>query len=175
MTLKAGGPSAPFVVGCDCPAAPLVRGEADPPIEGLRSGEGAPMPRTLALLPGRRPRRLLGSFTRLAPLDGAGAMIFRPDRILRRGPVRFGHHPGGDALRSTVNYLGRIRRGHVWLVLRRGAREELPGGHQGRRGEVDAREGVYLAPSTYEAGFMSMSHTDEDIEWTIEVADEVLS
>merc|ERR1712099_203958 len=35
--------------------------------------------------------------------------------------------------------------------------------------------GVYLAPSMYEAGFMSMSHTDEDIEKTIAVADEVLS
>ena len=35
--------------------------------------------------------------------------------------------------------------------------------------------GVYLAPSMYEAGFMSMSHTDEDIEKTIATADEVLS
>jgi len=35
--------------------------------------------------------------------------------------------------------------------------------------------GVYLAPSIYEAGFMSLSHTDEDIEKTISIADEVLS
>merc|ERR1712176_1005870 len=35
--------------------------------------------------------------------------------------------------------------------------------------------GVYLAPSMYEAGFMSCSHTDEDIEKTIAIADEVLS
>jgi len=35
--------------------------------------------------------------------------------------------------------------------------------------------GVYLAPSMYEAGFMSMSHTDEDIEKTIAIAEEVLS
>mmetsp|Transcript_54855 Transcript_54855/g.81458 ORF Transcript_54855/g.81458 Transcript_54855/m.81458 type:complete len:468 (+) Transcript_54855:49-1452(+) len=35
--------------------------------------------------------------------------------------------------------------------------------------------GVYLAPSMYEAGFMSMAHTDEDIERTIEIADEVMS
>jgi glutamate-1-semialdehyde 2,1-aminomutase len=35
--------------------------------------------------------------------------------------------------------------------------------------------GVYLAPSMYEAGFMSMSHTDDDIKRTIEIADEVLS
>lgn len=35
--------------------------------------------------------------------------------------------------------------------------------------------GVYLAPSMYEAGFMSMAHTDEDIEKTIAIADEVLS
>jgi glutamate-1-semialdehyde 2,1-aminomutase len=35
--------------------------------------------------------------------------------------------------------------------------------------------GVYLAPSMYEAGFMSCAHTDEDIENTIAIADEVLS
>mmetsp|Transcript_16956 Transcript_16956/g.28153 ORF Transcript_16956/g.28153 Transcript_16956/m.28153 type:complete len:466 (-) Transcript_16956:40-1437(-) len=35
--------------------------------------------------------------------------------------------------------------------------------------------GVYLAPSMYEAGFMSTAHTDEDIEKTIAVANEVLS
>lgn len=35
--------------------------------------------------------------------------------------------------------------------------------------------GVYLAPSMYEAGFMSVAHTDEDIETTIAIADEVLS
>lgn len=35
--------------------------------------------------------------------------------------------------------------------------------------------GVYLAPSLYEAGFMSMSHTDEDIDKTIAIADEVMS
>lgn len=35
--------------------------------------------------------------------------------------------------------------------------------------------GVYLAPSMYEAGFMSLAHTDEDIENTIAIADEVLS
>jgi glutamate-1-semialdehyde 2,1-aminomutase len=30
--------------------------------------------------------------------------------------------------------------------------------------------GVYLAPSAFEAGFMSMVHTDEDIEATIAAA-----
>jgi glutamate-1-semialdehyde 2,1-aminomutase len=35
--------------------------------------------------------------------------------------------------------------------------------------------GVYLAPSMYEAAFMSVAHTDEDIEKTIAIADEVLS
>ena len=35
--------------------------------------------------------------------------------------------------------------------------------------------GVYLAPSMYEAGFMSLSHTDEDIEKTLAIAEEVLS
>eukprot|EP00557_Chaetoceros_sp_GSL56_P004444 CAMPEP_0176498402 /NCGR_PEP_ID=MMETSP0200_2-20121128/12298_1 /TAXON_ID=947934 /ORGANISM="Chaetoceros sp., Strain GSL56" /LENGTH=463 /DNA_ID=CAMNT_0017896599 /DNA_START=114 /DNA_END=1502 /DNA_ORIENTATION=- len=33
--------------------------------------------------------------------------------------------------------------------------------------------GVYLAPSMYEAGFMSMAHTEEDIKKTIEIAEEV--
>jgi glutamate-1-semialdehyde 2,1-aminomutase len=37
------------------------------------------------------------------------------------------------------------------------------------------QRGVYLAPSMYEAGFMSMAHTDEDIEKTIAIADEVLA
>lgn len=35
--------------------------------------------------------------------------------------------------------------------------------------------GVYLAPSLYEAGFMSVAHTDEDIEKTIAIADEVMA
>jgi glutamate-1-semialdehyde 2,1-aminomutase len=35
--------------------------------------------------------------------------------------------------------------------------------------------GVYLAPSMYEAGFMSVAHTDADIEATIAIADEVFS
>jgi len=35
--------------------------------------------------------------------------------------------------------------------------------------------GVYLAPSMYEAGFMSLAHTDEDIDNTIAIADEILS
>jgi glutamate-1-semialdehyde 2,1-aminomutase len=36
-------------------------------------------------------------------------------------------------------------------------------------------EGVYLAPSAFEAGFVSSAHTDADIEATIEAADRVLS
>eukprot|EP00898_Chlorokybus_atmophyticus_P007075 jgi/Chlat1/7369/Chrsp6S07408 len=35
--------------------------------------------------------------------------------------------------------------------------------------------GVYLAPSQFEAGFMSLAHTDEDIEATIAAARDVLS
>merc|ERR1719161_1948243 len=34
-------------------------------------------------------------------------------------------------------------------------------------------QGVYLAPSMYEAGFTSLAHTDEDIEFTINAAKEV--
>ena len=35
--------------------------------------------------------------------------------------------------------------------------------------------GVYLAPSSYEAGFTSLAHTEEDIDKTIEIAREVMS
>ena len=35
--------------------------------------------------------------------------------------------------------------------------------------------GVYFAPSAYEAGFMSLAHTEEDIDKTITVAKEVMS
>ena len=36
-------------------------------------------------------------------------------------------------------------------------------------------EGVYLAPSAFEAGFVSSAHTDADIDATIEAADRVLA
>ncbi len=36
-------------------------------------------------------------------------------------------------------------------------------------------EGIYLAPSAFEAGFLSMAHTDEDIAATIAAADRVLA
>ncbi|XP_010515194.1 PREDICTED: glutamate-1-semialdehyde 2,1-aminomutase 2, chloroplastic [Camelina sativa] len=36
-------------------------------------------------------------------------------------------------------------------------------------------EGVYLAPSQFEAGFTSLAHTAEDIQFTIAVAEKVLS
>ena len=35
--------------------------------------------------------------------------------------------------------------------------------------------GVYLAPSQYEAGFMSMAHTEEDIDATLSAAKEVFA
>jgi glutamate-1-semialdehyde 2,1-aminomutase len=45
----------------------------------------------------------------------------------------------------------------------------------GRWHRMMLERGVYMAPSMYEAGFMSMAHTDEDIERTIAIADEVMS
>ena len=36
-------------------------------------------------------------------------------------------------------------------------------------------EGVYLAPSSFEAGFMSIAHTEDDIAATIAAADKVMS
>ena len=35
--------------------------------------------------------------------------------------------------------------------------------------------GIYLAPSQYEAGFMSLAHTEEDVEATIAAAKEVFA
>jgi glutamate-1-semialdehyde 2,1-aminomutase len=32
------------------------------------------------------------------------------------------------------------------------------------------KRGIYLAPSPYEAGFVSLAHSEKDIEWTIECA-----
>lgn len=34
--------------------------------------------------------------------------------------------------------------------------------------------GVYLAPSAYEAGFTSLTHTDEDIDFAVNAAREVM-
>ncbi|NIB39031.1 glutamate-1-semialdehyde 2,1-aminomutase [Pseudomaricurvus alkylphenolicus] len=36
-------------------------------------------------------------------------------------------------------------------------------------------QGVYLAPASYEAGFMSAAHSDEDIDFTLEAADKVMA
>ena len=36
-------------------------------------------------------------------------------------------------------------------------------------------KGVYLAPSQYEAGFMSLSHSEEDVDRTIAAAKEVMA
>ena len=36
-------------------------------------------------------------------------------------------------------------------------------------------KGIYLAPSAYEAGFLSIAHTEEDINRTIETASAVFS
>lgn len=36
-------------------------------------------------------------------------------------------------------------------------------------------KGFYLAPSMYEAGFMSLAHTEEDVDRTIAAANEVMA
>ncbi|CAN0395482.1 unnamed protein product, partial [Ectocarpus sp. 12 AP-2014] len=36
-------------------------------------------------------------------------------------------------------------------------------------------KGMYLAPSMYEAGFMSLAHTEEDVDATIAAAREVMA
>jgi len=35
--------------------------------------------------------------------------------------------------------------------------------------------GIYLAPSQFEAAFVSLAHTEEDIETTLSAAEEALS
>jgi glutamate-1-semialdehyde 2,1-aminomutase len=45
----------------------------------------------------------------------------------------------------------------------------------GRWHRAMLERGVYLAPSVFEAGFMSLAHTDEDIEKTLAIAKEVLA
>jgi glutamate-1-semialdehyde 2,1-aminomutase len=37
------------------------------------------------------------------------------------------------------------------------------------------QEGIYLAPASYEAGFMSAAHTDQDIEDTLNAAERVFA
>jgi len=61
------------------------------------------------------------------------------------GPV----HNFGDAKKSDTEKFGRFYRGML-------------------------EEGVYLAPSQFEAGFTSLAHTSQDIEKTIEAAEKVL-
>ncbi|NDJ18201.1 glutamate-1-semialdehyde 2,1-aminomutase [Myxacorys almedinensis] len=62
------------------------------------------------------------------------------------GPV----HNFEDAKKSDLGKFGRFHRGML-------------------------EQGIYLAPSQFEAGFMSLAHTDEDIDRTIEAAKAVLS
>jgi glutamate-1-semialdehyde 2,1-aminomutase len=62
------------------------------------------------------------------------------------GPVRNYE----DAKKSDTTFFGRFHRGML-------------------------EQGVYLAPSQFEAGFTSLAHTDEDIEHTLAAAQQVLS
>jgi glutamate-1-semialdehyde 2,1-aminomutase len=36
-------------------------------------------------------------------------------------------------------------------------------------------KGIYFAPASFEAGFLSSAHTLEDINYTIEAADEIFA
>ena len=67
----------------------------------------------------------------------------------------------------------RLHLRYVRLLLLRGPREVLRGRYKSdtdkfarwHRGMLE--EGVYLAPSQYEAGFTGLKHTEEDIDFTI--------
>lgn len=41
-------------------------------------------------------------------------------------------------------------------------------------GMVQCHAGIYLAPSSFEAGFTSMAHSEEDVDRTIAAAREVM-
>ena len=45
----------------------------------------------------------------------------------------------------------------------------------GRWHRTMLEEGVYLAPSSYEAGFTSLAHTEEDIDFTIAAAQRAMA
>jgi len=46
---------------------------------------------------------------------------------------------------------------------------------QPKLGKPSRCQGIYLAPSQYEAGFTSLAHTEEDIDRTIAAAKEVFA
>ena len=59
------------------------------------------------------------------------------------------------------------------LVMADAAKSDTDKFARWHRGMLE--RGVYLAPSQYEAGFMSLAHTDEDIAHTIAMAKEVFA
>ena len=69
-------------------------------------------------------------------------------------------------LEAGLRRHGRVQRVGAMLTLFRPGYDEL------FRGLVD--RGVYVAPSQYEAMFVSLAHGDDEIDRTIEAVDEVL-
>jgi glutamate-1-semialdehyde 2,1-aminomutase len=87
-------------------------------------------------------------------------------RRLRDPSVYAGLEERGARLERGLRPYGRVQRVGAMLTLFRSGYDEL------FRGLV--RRGVYVAPSQYEAMFVSLAHGDEEIDRTIEAAREAL-
>ena len=117
----------------------------------------------------------------LATLDGIAAPgLPRPARGEHR-PAGARHQGRGRPGRRAARHQPRVR--HVRAVLHRGAAGDIRT-PQATACDVERfkrffhgmlAEGVYLAPSAFEAGFISAAHTDADIDATIAAAARVFA
>ena len=108
----------------------------------------------------------------LIQAPGFHADLERKTQSADRRPAR-----GGDRGRRAVQH--QPRRRHVRPVLQRGegrnATRRRPPATSTRSTASSTRmleRGVYLAPSAFEAGFMSSAHTEQDIADTLQAARE---
>jgi len=78
---------------------------------------------------------------------------------------------------STINRIGSMFTGFFnggpVDSLAQVEKSDIPG--HGRFFHAMLEKGVYMAPSQFEAGFVSLAHTDEDIDRTIETAEAALA
>jgi len=102
-----------------------------------------------------------------AELERMGQMLV--DGILAAGE-KHGHKMSGGVAGGMFGWF--FCEGPVMNFAQAAANSDLE--KFGKWHRMMLERGVYLAPSQYEAGFMSMAHTEEDIEKTIAIADQVL-
>ncbi|KAJ0978722.1 hypothetical protein J5N97_014196 [Dioscorea zingiberensis] len=80
-----------------------------------------------------------------------------------------GHEISGGYIRGMLDSSLQKDQYIILRMQRRVTQQNLQRFHRGM-----LEEGVYLAPSQFEAGFTSLAHTTEDIEKTVEAAKKVL-